>query len=268
MKEKLFFISLVVAITLVSSVYAEDQIPKAVLDQKVVDWDLYQPQNDTRIMISPPSGHIKCPPATTRLVDWRLSSEEEAELIAESFIKNSEDKLNISFNDLKIQNVIFSADPTYDHYNPSATIWYEQYYDGIPTGSELGVSINAYGTIWKVKNRLTVGITAPTTPIITSDEAIRIAKDRYNQTRFELEKNPELVIYENKLVWRLNIFAPISKEVMIDSQNGEIVLERNNFVDEGNDAVPIPKPAKIYYYIIPIILVLAILAYLILRKKR
>lgn len=266
MKEKLFFISLILAITLVSNVYAEDQIPKVVLDQWTLDPGYYTSEDDSCSM----NAYVSyCHSPDKRLADWRLSSKEEAQTIAESFIKNSEDKLNISFDDLEIREVIFSADPTYDHYNPSATIWYEQYYDGIPTGSELSVSINAYGTIWSVKNRLTTGITAPTTPIITSDEAIRIAKERYNQARFELEKDPELVIYENKLVWRLNIFAPISKEVMIDSQNGEIVLERNNFVSEGNDAIPInQKHANIYYYIIPIIGVLAIIAYFILKKKK
>jgi len=211
----------------------QTQIPQIILDQKIVDWDTHQSQDDTRIMINPANEHIICPSITIKLIDWRLSSEEEAQLIAESFIKNSEDKLDVLFNDLKLEETILNIPPVdadvEDYHKPTAAIKYKQYYNGIPVfESGFSVHINAYGTIWNVGNKLAKGITAPTTPTITSDGSIQIAKEKYNQVEFELDKEPELFIFGNKLVWRLNIFQPVFKEVIIDSQNGEIVLERTN----------------------------------------
>lgn len=281
MKPKLFFIGLILSIFLTPNARAEGQIPQVILDQKITAWDSSQPQNDTRIMINPANGRLKGPPASAKLADWRLGTKEEAQLIADSLIKNSEDELGVSFNDLKIRSVTFSADPNYDYYNPSAAIWYDHYFNGIPVfDSALSLNINAYGTIWSGKNRLITDITAPTAPIITADDSIQIAKKRYNQIKLNLEKAPELYIFSypsalyyeskaNKLAWHLNLLQPVGKEIMIDSQNGEIILENQNFVT-GNSNIPLTQKqtANIYYFLIPIIVILPILAYFILKKRK
>jgi len=168
-------------------------------------------------------------PITTQLVEWRLSSEEEAKVIAESFIKNSEDRLGVSFNDLKLQRLYFGIQRDYDYHNPHCSAMYKQYYHEIPVyDGYLGIAVNAYGVIYRAGNALKTNITAPTKPTITSEAAIEILKKRYNITEFNLRAGPELYILNNKLVWRLDILGPVWKEVFVDAQAGDIVLERSN----------------------------------------
>jgi Zn-dependent metalloprotease len=218
--------------------FVNAQIPQILLNQTISDWDIHQYQNETRIMINP-NNNIVCPSATTKLADWKLSSKEEVQLISESFVKSSETKLGFSFNDLKFVEIIFSNQTDYDYFNPSATIIYKQYYREIPVfESSLNIGINAYGTIWSVKERNVIkNITISTNPIILSNDTIEIVKNYYTQSNLQLEKAPELYIYSGKLVWRLNILEPIFKEMIIDSQNGEIVLERENYRETENPTI-------------------------------
>ena len=115
---------------------------------------------------------------------------------------------------------------TFDPRSKTGTIWYDQLYHKIPVNhGQLAIHLNKYGVVSDVQNRLIYNISAPTVPKISSDNVIDMLQKKY--ARDDIPE-PQLCIFDNKLVWRDNISIPTFKEVMIDSQNGEIVLERSN----------------------------------------
>jgi Zn-dependent metalloprotease len=197
---------------LFSAVFAEDEIPSKLLEQK----------------------NEQTP--TTKLVEWRLNSEEETRLIAESFIKNNEDKLGVSFNDLKLRGAsISNLMREYDHFSPEGNAWFTQYYHKVPVyGAVISIQINAYGVIWSVQSMLVTNkITAPTSPVITSEGIFEILKKRYKQDELNLGEAPELCIFQNKLAWRFYVLEPVFKGVFVDTQTGDIISESPNIKSGG-----------------------------------
>ncbi len=224
---------------------AQAAIPGRILDQQIVDYDndLFG-LNGTRIMISPTSasdylsvivqcGPSPCSPIEIKLADWRLSTKDEAKQIADAFISNSEGKLGFALSDLKLREAVLTTQTQFDYHNPSATVSYDQQYHGIPVyDGRVGVNINAYGTIYAADPGVG-NITAPTQAVLTSDEAVQKAKDKYGVSELNLAKGPELIIYGNKLAWFLSMGMPIGKDLYIDSQDGSVVSERQNWVEQG-----------------------------------
>lgn len=262
MKEKLFFIGLILSVMLISIVSAETQIPNELLNQKL------------QLNV----------PFTTKIVDWRMTSQDEARIIADSFVKNNEKELDILSENLKYKETVFDNEQKYDYLNPSANVRYTQYYENIPVfEAGLSLNINAYGVVVGFavtdSERMIKNITAPTTPIITSAKSIEIAEEHYNESTLQLEKGPELFIFENRLVWRLNILQPVFKEVMIDSQNGEIVLGRKNIRDEETTGLTPPNAQtpptednktnpNLIYYIAGIIIILFIVVFFLIKYRK
>lgn len=205
-------------------------IPDALLQQKMNENFTFNQQGTIYGILSGPSFE-------TKLVDWRLSAEDEAKSIADHFITNSEADLGMSLSDLKFTEVLLTSQADIDYHNPSAAVRYVQYYHDIPVyDSRVQIDINAYGTVvGRMDMHFISDITAPATPKITSEEAIQLAKDHYSKEALDLEKDPELYVYSaDKLVYRLNIMGDVGKELFLDADNGDIVLERQNWVDQAS----------------------------------
>ena len=93
MRTFLCFSGLLFLTALISTLYAEGDIPSILLEQK---------RDMTSI------------PATTKLVEWRLKSAEEVKSIATSFIKNSKDHLSVSIDSLKPSEAFITPSQKYD----------------------------------------------------------------------------------------------------------------------------------------------------------
>ena len=163
----------------------------------------------------------------TVLVDWHLRSRDEAKLIADSFVKNSCDQWGISCGDFAKGEVLVDV---FDNY-----LWmdgaglYKQYYHKIPVFSgSLEIQMNRRGVVYKLKNELVPNISAPTVPKISGDEVIGVLKKKYAQEKLVFIQEPKLYIFDNRLVWHVNIRHPVGEEAFIDSQNGEIVKRWRN----------------------------------------
>lgn len=233
-KSLIFCVILLVLCTVAVSA----EIPSEILDQQIVEWDENQPDGDTRIMLLVNEEdnifHIQTPSVEAKLAEFRLSSEDELKEIADAFTANSADMLEVSASDLKVREASLSTIKTeFDYDNPSGSVWYDQYYNGIQVYSgELGIHVNAYGTIFRVDYRLIRGITAPTEATLTAEEASEKAKTYYSQESIELLDEAKLYIIQNKVAWRLNIDRPVSKEAFFDAETGNLILDSQNFVEE------------------------------------
>lgn len=169
-----------------------------------------------------------------------ITNKDDAEIVSRTFIENNKDFLKIDVSELKLSRV-------YEDWN-SFDPEYQQYYKGVPVEQgRVRTIVYKDDSIGYLSNHFYPNISISTTPKITEDEAISIAKD-YFTTRNpgveaslvilpsdyielgKVEKSDTLRYY---LAWKVKFHE---KTIYVDAENGDVLFEYENLrieIDEG-----------------------------------
>ncbi len=166
----------------------------------------------------------------------------DAENISWAFIEDNKDLFKIDLSSLKLSRV-------QGDWNEFQS-WYSQYYNDIPV--ELGivrVSIRKDGVINYLSNHFYPDISISTTPVISKNESIAIAKDYFTSRNpgvdvslvilpsdyielGKVEKSDTLRYY---LTWKVKFHE---KTIYVDAKSGDVIFEYGNIVISAGDAEP------------------------------
>lgn len=206
-------------------------------DFPYVKWDKYS--DSPRII----SGRF------TRITNISVSNAIVAEEVAMNFIKDNKRLLNVRIQDLKLGDVTESTD------NREWGVEYTQIYHKIPVYQGfVKLSITKDGKMDTVTNRFYSSINIVTTPKITKDEAVEIAKKEVGIKESLLDKITSIVksilgfepiehaslivlpkakedTLEHYLTWK--VCCPLDQVVFVDAISGEIILTYSQLVSEG-----------------------------------
>ena len=172
-----------------------------------------------------------------------VTSKDEAELVARSFLEENKDLFKLDFRELRLWRVL-------EDYN-SFDVYYQQYYQNLTVeGARVSVLIHKEGVISVIGNGFEPNITISTAPNITREEAVEIAKKSYSPMAPNLStaKNypvVELVVLPQRyielyslqnseepkqyLAWKVKF---LEETIYVDAHTGEILHRRGNIAIE------------------------------------
>jgi hypothetical protein len=141
--------------------------------------------------------------------------------------------------------------------NPSGThVAFQQVFNNVPViGSEIVVSLNKSDEITMVTNNYKPGILVQTAPSLSSLQAIEIAKETFDNPDIGIispikSKLKVFVDSDNAsyLVWELTIVTQNIEDwyILVNAENGEILVKDNRIYDFGYGRVFDPDPATYF----------------------
>jgi len=161
-----------------------------------------------------------------------ITNKDEAAETIKKFIEENKVLFKINTSELKLSGIVEDWE-SYD-------VYYQQYYQDVPIErARVSMLIQKSGEITSIGNSFYPNISIPTTPIISKDEAIVIAKNYYASRHPGVE--PSLVILSsdyielgkvNKsdtlryyLAWKVWFDE---KTIYVDAENGNILMVADN----------------------------------------
>ncbi len=175
-------------------------------------------------------------------LDKEVTSKDEAELVARSFLEENKDLFKLDFRELRLWRVL-------EDYN-SFDVYYQQYYQNLTVeGARVSVLIHKEGVISVIGNGFEPNITISTTPTVSKEEAVEIAKKSYSPMAPNLStaKNypvVELVVLPQRyiemklqsseepkqyLAWKVKF---LEETIYVDAHTGKILHRRGNIAIE------------------------------------
>jgi Zn-dependent metalloprotease len=174
-----------------------------------------------------------------------IKSEDDVTNVSWEFIEDNKALLKINQTDLGLSDV--DSD-----WNSYTTVYYQNF-NGIPiVRGRVVVSIRKDGYLRTISNRFYPDITISTTPQVTEDEAIEIAKHYFPPRNPGIdvslvilpsdyiewgsqEKSDALTLY---LAWKVKFHL---KTIYVDAETGNVLFVDSNIMASNDEGIPEPK---------------------------